>query len=228
MIAPDVKMVDLDPVGFGWVCSVITRRDRARRSGLTVLHESGHVVRVVHSTDGDLDAWHEPFANASERAHELLALAGVEEVTMLDRSGLDDLSAALVDAARRSPTQPEMLWACADAYRSHPAVALAPEREPSPWPAIAAAARSLGPHAWVDLVAHDDSGDVVTRLTAELRDGVVVLLTSTPPAMEPVVHVDIAQRDLEAALLAPDPLAHLRDLADDGLLEGSTGLERLP
>lgn len=207
MIAPGIEIVDLDPDGFAHLCALMARRERARTQ-LQVLHDGGKVLRVVHSTHGALPRHREPFDDPHARAAQLLADTDVDQVVLLDRGGLDDLTAAVDALATPERTQPEMLWLANQTFWSHPCVACAPAPPPSRWPAIQAALRSLGDD-YTAVLGVWRGDDPFLTLVGRVTGGILVSLTSAhepPPRSRAPELVERLERE------RPVPLAALCDL----------------
>lgn len=211
MIAADVRMVDLDPSGFPWLCSLLARRDRAATPTLQVLHDAGRVLNVVHTVRGRVSHHREPFGDPQSRARELLVSTDAERVVLIDRSKLDNLWAEIEALARPEVSQPELLWASNDRFWSHPAVATAPAAPRSAYPWVHGWFTSLGPDWW-GLVGAWRGEELVLSLVFHVRDGLVRAVTSgdafgwpRPPRRRAMNLVERAER------LGPVPLAVLCD-----------------
>lgn len=207
MIDPKVLIEDVDPDAFAHLNKVLSARDRRARTTLTVLHEDGNVVQATRPDVADVS---DP--------EKLRVEHGVDEVVLLDRRGLDDLSARLVDLARSTDDQGRLLSACRDVYLAHWAVTVVPRPGPSRWPVVRDAMASVPDGAW--LVAEADS----FTLAAEVRGGRIVRITSYPPEgahTEMRLHGTLA--DIDDVLLADDPLAFLRTLVDAGRVRFDQG-----
>ncbi len=246
MIAPDIAIVGLEPLGFAHLCGVVSRRERARGSEVQVLHERGDVLRVVHSEKGSINEFHESFDEPSRRATEILQSSEVARVVMLDREGLGDLSARLVELAKASATQTELLWKSSEVFWSHPAIATAPDRPRSLWNEISKRLSSLGDDFWV-LLAAWRSDSLFLTLAAHLENGNITTLTSVdglggprpsrgdaPELLEwaetlgnlPIVlFCDLG--DLDSVLMAADVTLALATLVDEGRTIEEKGIREL-
>ncbi len=231
MIAPDLRMVDLDPTGFPWLCGLLARRDRTPTPSLQVLHDGGRVLNVVHTVRGRQPGHREPFDDPHARAAELLASTDVERVVLIDRSELDNLWAEIEAFARPEVTQPELLWASNDRFWSHPAVVTAPAAPRSPYPWVHGWFSSLGPDWWGLVGAWRDE-ELVLSVVFHVRDGLVRTVTSGEAFGWPRLPRRRAMNLVERAeRLGPVPLAVLcdADALEAALTEPELGaaLERL-
>jgi hypothetical protein len=212
VIAPTVRMVDLDPEAFAHVERVLSSRDRSAPAAVTVLHDGRRALRVVHNATGELDV---ALADAgvdddrAAQAAELRMRLGVDSVTFVDRSRLDDLGRELVALGRTCSDQGELLWRARELWSSHPAIAIDPPPGPSRWPAVAARLRSLDDGSWIEVVATRAGGAEPWRLAARVEAGLLVEITSAPPAGPVAWRVEAPLATLDAVLLADDPLAAL-------------------
>jgi len=143
---------------------------------LQVLHDSGRVLRVVHSVQGVLDRHREPFDDAPAKAAELLEAEDVHRVVLIDRSGLRGLWERIDSFGSPDHTQPELLWSANEAFWSHPCVTTAPEPSASPWPALAHRVNSLGDFKALLGVWRGD--DLFLSFVATFRGGLMTELTS--------------------------------------------------
>jgi hypothetical protein len=176
MIAPDVVILDLEPVGFGVICALAEARQRRGERVVSVLHDAGRVVNVVCSRDGVLGAHREPFNDAQRRAATLLAATGADRVVLLDRSRVDDLAADLAGVSLTQRSQVDVFWDNADIFWSSAAIATAPAPPANPWRALPPLLRRAE-GAWA-LLALYDSDDCVATLLARVDGGQISLITS--------------------------------------------------
>lgn len=208
MIDPRVRIEDVDPDAFAHLNKVLSQRDRQGPNTLTVVHDNGRVVQATMPgiTDDDI-----------RDLEELGRQHGVDEVVLLDRRGLDDLSAQLVELARSTDDQGVLLSQTRDVYLGHWAVTVVPPPGPSRWPALREALNAVPDGAW--LVAEADD----FKLAAQVRGGRIVRITSYPPDG---AHIAVTLRstvdDVDAVLLADDPLGELRSLRDAGRVRFET------
>lgn len=192
MIDPAVAVEDVDPEAFAHMNAVLSRRDRSTQSTVTVVHEG---VETVADTE------------VLRQRH------GTEQVVLLDRRGLDDLSAQFVALAKSTEDQGELLARCRQAYLGHWAVTVAPAPSDAsdPWAPVRRLLESVPDGEWVEVVA----GEWV--LAAELRRGNIVRITSRPPGgATRALRVEGSVDDLDAVLSAANPLGELRARADAG------------
>lgn len=199
MIDPAVAIEDVDPAAFAHLNEVLSRRDRAAAAtSKTIVHDGVEAL-------GDLDALRQEH--------------GVDELVLLDRRGLDDLSAQLVEAARQTDDQGELLARCRQVYVNHPAVSFVPvppAEGPGAWGAVQQVLDSVPDGQWV----RAEAGAWV--LAAQVREGRIVRITSEPPeGSVNAVSLRGAVSDFDAVLAAEDPLAELRD----GVADGRLGLD---
>lgn len=210
MIAPDVRVVDVEPDGFGVLCTLAATYDRPTRGELHVLHDGGQVRRVVHTLNGPLQEHHEPLGdNLPRRAAELRELAGVDRVVLVERSGLVAQADAFAAAGPGSVDQPTALRRSNEVFWSSPAVVTdpaAPHTGPS-WERLEQHLRDLGSNYRALLAGYDGDRCSFTLL-AHLVQGRVVHLTSLrgllgdqrPPASDAAALVHAAET------LGPVPL----------------------
>jgi hypothetical protein len=210
VIDPAVPITHLDPDGVRRLMALVTSRSGAAGTQLTVLHDEGRVIGVVHSVDGHVDAHREDVTDPAALAAALLEATGVDRVVVLDRSRLDDVAAAVVDAARRLPSQGDLLLAAHDIWWSHPAVVTAPTPPLSSWAPVRDLLRGL-PDGWIHLAIGPDP-----RLDAHLRlaGGWIAEITGRDPAAGPLLRLDLDWADLERIAHAPVPLEALLDHLD--------------
>jgi hypothetical protein len=176
MIAPEVRMHDLNPDGF----AALNKRLSAVAWGageatLTVLHAGGSVINAVHSSRGVVGV------EELEEPEVMRVRHAVDRVLLLDRSRLGDLSSRLVDLARLSANQGELLWRAREVWNSHEAVVQSPAPEPSKWPAVSDRLARVPDDAWV--VARIRYGEGQSFVVAGcVVGGVLVEITSSVPA----------------------------------------------
>ncbi len=176
MIAPDVAIIDLEPVGFGLISSLAEARQRRGDRVVSLLHDAGRVVHVVCSRDGVLEAHREPFDDAQQRAAELLAATAADRVVLYDRTRLDGLAADLARIPHVERGQVEVFWDNADCFWSSAAIATAPAVPSNPWRGLEPLLRRVE-GAWA-LLALYDGDDCVATLIARVERGRISLLTS--------------------------------------------------
>lgn len=210
MIDPAVPIVHLDADGVRRLMSLVVRRQVSESTQLTVLHEAGRVISVVHSRDGHLLGHRGLITDPVAAAGALRRSAGVDRVVMLDRARLDDLAAAVVEAARRLPSQGDLLLEAHDLYWHHPAVVTDPAPPASSWAPVRDLLRAL-PDGWLHLSLGDDP-----RLDAHVlvRSGWVAAITGRDPGAGAVLRVVLGWDDVEAITAAADPVAALADALD--------------
>lgn len=230
MIAPDVLIVDLEPKGFALLSELASRRVYRTASEIHLLHSSGRVLNVVHTTEGVIERFREPFDDPASRAIDILGASGAERVILIDKDSIDELSAAQVELARRVETQTELLWRANDVFFTTSGVAVAPGPSPSSWGGLFERARVIGEDYWAVLGAWSDERLTVS-LIARIAGGLIKLLTSAdhfgerpdrsraPRLIEMVEETGPVKlalgcdlEDLGRLLSADDPLAALADL----------------
>jgi hypothetical protein len=238
VIATDVVICDLEPVGFGVICALAETRQRRGAQVVSVLHDAGRVVHVVSSRDGALATHREPFEDARERAAELLAATGADRVVLYDRTRSDELAGELARIRFAERTQLEVFWDNADRFWSSPAIATAPAPPANPWRALPEILRRAD-GAWALLALYDGDNCAATLL-ARIDAGRIVLLTSLdhldgatrPPRRDAAALVGQVEAGLgpvrlglicdvdrlSAALLEDDVPAAVSHLARDGAI----------
>ena len=202
MIDRAVAVEDVDPDAFAHVNAVLSRRDRSTESSVTVVLDD---VGTLTDVEG------------------LCAQHGAEPgdgLVLLDRSGLDDLSARFVELAKQTDDQGLLLARCRQAYLDHPAVtrlsplpALGPAAPTIGWAEVQSLLDGIPDGEWIEVVA----GDWV--LAAEIQNGSIVRITSRPPGEATrALRVQGSVDDLDAVLSAANPLGELRARAAAGLV----------
>lgn len=216
MIAPEIRIVDVEPDGFGIVCDLASSRHGAGNGELHVLHEAGEVLRAVHTISGPTAQHREPLGDdLPEKARALRTETGVDRVVLVERSGLlamaDDLAAtgpATIDQPTFFRRSNQLFWAS-------PAVVTdpAPPASGPAWELLEEHLRGLGDDFWGLLAGYD--GDVCAfTLLARFVGGRVVRLTS----MSSLLGADRPPADRAAELVAaaeqcgPLPLVLLASL----------------
>lgn len=184
MIDARIAIEDVDPEALAHINAVLCRRDRSTQTVVTVVHDG------VGSL-GDVE--------------ELRRQRGADELVLLDRAGLDDLSAQLVQIAKDTGDQGELLVRCRQAYVDHWAVTIVPPPAPrNGWAPVQELLRKVPDGHWMEATAGS------WTVAAQVRDGRIVRITSSPPSDEPrAVRIEGSVEDLEAVLLAADPWEEL-------------------
>lgn len=199
VIDPGIAIEDVDPDALARVNAALSSRDRAQRATKTIVHDGVEAL-------GDLEAL--------RREHD------VDELVLLDRTRLDDLSAEFVDAARATDDQGDLLARCRQIYVNHPAVTLVPcPAAGGPgWGPVQRLLRSIANGRWITVLVGE------WKLAAEINGGRIVRITSSPP--EGAVNA-VALRgsvdDLDAVLSAPNPIGELVGRVDAGLVAVDVG-----
>lgn len=217
MIDAGIRIVDLDPDGFSWLNDLLLKRDVARRSTVSVLHDGSRVIQVAGTAAADAgvaagDAVDDPEALADL----VLTRTGADEVTVLDRRGLDELSSDVVDLARRCASQGELLWRSRERWNNHPAVVLRPSPEPSRWPPVQELLARVPDDHWLVLQV---DGDAPFALAGRVRGGLLVELTSRPVEGPVSASIRAPREHVARVLGAGDPLAELVELLDDDAVD---------
>lgn len=208
MIAPDIRMVDLDSEGVAFINGVLSSRDRNTDRGVMVLHDGAEVIRVAGHV-GEVDVVGMAVGEPSATAERLRELTGAATLAFVDMRLLDSLSADLVDLARGCATQGELLWRARDLWNGHAAVEQAPSPRLSRWPDVEELLRRVGDGQWVLLrLRRSDGAD--WAFAAQVDGGVISMITSVPPASEDTaVTVELEVEQFRSMLQASDPLAML-------------------
>lgn len=221
MIAPGVRVVDVEPDGFGVLCALLAGAQMSGHGELHLLHDAGHVLRAVHTQTGATSDYHEPIVDPPGRARELRALTGVDRVVIVDRSGLSALAPALAAAGPAEVDQPEMIRRSTAAFWSSPAVATDPAPpDTAGWEALSRHLRTLGDDYWGLLAGYDGDVCAFTAL-ARFVHGRMALLTSLlpvlgssrPPASEAAALLAAAQTRGSVPLVLVADLDVLRSVA---------------
>lgn len=179
MIAPGIRVVDVEPDGFGVLCSLVPSYKRPTRGELHILHDGRSVLRAVHTLSGPTAAHHgalgDDLVAAAQRLREA---ADVDRVVLVDRDLLRAQAAAFAAAGPSSIDQPTMLRRSQSLFWSSAAVVTSPEPpSQAAWQRLAEHLRDLGSDYWVLLAGYDDDVCAFTLL-GRVVDGQVVLLTS--------------------------------------------------
>lgn len=206
MIDPKVRVVDVDPAGFAWLNGLLAARDVAGDGSVTILHESGEIVRAVHSWRGDLTEAEVGLVDISDADATRTAL-DADHVVLLDRTSLASLDATVTELGRTCPTQGELLWRSREAWNAHPGVVQSPPPRPSRWPNVAELVAGVPDGSWLVAVC---TGAPSWTVGAEVRGGVIVHITSAvPDGADVAIRVELPAVAWEAALAADDPLLAL-------------------
>lgn len=221
MIAPGIRVVDVEPSGFGELCALVSRYDRPSRGELHVLHDRGRVLRVVHTQDGPSQHRDHLGADLPAAAQRLRTSTGVDRVVLVDRDGLLALSPVLAAAGPSDIDQPEMLRRSTSAFWASPAVVT----DPAPpsvasWQRLAEHLRRLGDDYW-GLLAGYDGDTCVFTVVGRFVDGQLVLMTSLrsvlgddrPTAAKADQLVAAAEQHGPLPLVIVAPVDVLRDVA---------------
>jgi hypothetical protein len=179
VIAPGLRVVDVEPDGFGVLCALVPRHDRITRGELHLLHDDGRVVRAVHTVNGPTQEHREPLGDdLPDAARRLRERAGVDRVVLVDRDRLVTQESAFAAVGPSDIDQPttlhrsrQLFWA-SDAVVTDPA----PPTEES-WEALGEHLRALGDDYWGLLAGYD--GDVCAfTLAGRFVGGQLALMTS--------------------------------------------------
>jgi len=195
VIAPGIRMEDLDDGGFALLEEHVSRRDLGGGPELHVLHESGRVVSVLHTADGPLPGPHADVTAAD--APRLRAEHGVDRVVLLDADAFDateDVALVGLDVPQPTlfATQVERFW-------SSPAVITDPAPVLARWPELAEALKRVGDGS-VLLVVDD-----AIRLHGRLEGGLLTSVTTLRKRPDDVVlELCFTTAELESLLAAPD------------------------
>jgi hypothetical protein len=179
VIAPQVRVVDVEPDGFGVLCKLVSRYDRVSRGELHVLHDRGTVLRAVHTVSGPTAEFRAPLGpDLAAAAQRLRADAGVDRVVLVDRDRLVAQEAAFAAAGPSDIDQPTALRRSRELFWSSPAVVTDPAApSEDSWTSLAEHLRRLGDDYWGVLAGYDDDTCAFT-LVGRFVDGQLVLLTS--------------------------------------------------
>jgi hypothetical protein len=179
MIAPGIRIVGVEPDGFGVLCSLVPSHKRPTRGELHVLHDRGRVLRAVHTLTGPTADHREPLGrDLPAAAQRLRAAANVERVVLVDRDGLAAQADAFAAAGPSSIDQPAMMRRSQQLFWSSPAVVTDPEPpSTATWERLAAHLRDLGADYWALLAGYEGDTCAFTLL-ARFVDGQAVLMTS--------------------------------------------------
>lgn len=238
MIAPDVEIVDLEPKEFARICVLAAQAQARPERTVSVLHDCGTVVVAHDSGGGEVDARvREPFTDARRRAGELREITGADRVVLYDRARTDALGVRLVENASPHVTQLEAFWTNHRTFWSSDAIAVDPQPAASAWACLPERIDPLGDDWWAllalyegdacvaTLLGHVTGGrvDVVTSLdhlgtttTRPRRAAAVELLELVRPLGRAELVLVCDEERFGAALQAPDPLAAVAAIAEDG------------
>lgn len=227
MIAPAIRVVDVEPDGFGVLCSLVPSYKRPTRGELHVLHDGGQVLRVVHTLSGPTREHREPLGeDLSAAAQRLRAAADVDRVVLVDRDLLRSEACRLAEAGPSSIDQPTMMRRSQRLFWTSSAVVTVPEPpSQASWERLAAHLRGLGDD-YLMLIAGYDGDACAFTLLGRVVAGQVVLLTSLqdrlgpdrPLPVDPGHLVELAEERGPVALVLVATLDVLRRIA------GSTDL----
>ena len=222
MIAPGLRVVDVEPDGFGVLNDLVSRYDRPAAAELHVLHDRGAVLRVVHTLAGPV-AEHDAHLgdDLTAAAAALRRRTGVDRVVLVDRDGLSELSHPLAACGAPDVDQPTAFRRSHELFWASAAVVTDPE-PPSgtSWLALEDHLRALGDDYWALLAGYDGDRCAFTLL-ARFRTGQLTDLTSLQPLLGDARPAAPAVAELVAAaeemgplpLVLVAPLDVLRDVA---------------
>ena len=210
MIAPGLRVIDVEPDGFGVLNALVSRYDRPRSGELHVLHDDGRVLRVVHTLEGPTSRYREPLGDdLPAKAAELRRLAAVDRVVLVDRDGLSALSHLLSACGLPEVDQPTAFRRSHDVFWSSAAVVTDPAPPSSAsWDELEGHLRSLGEDYWALLSGYDGERCAFTAV-GRFVGGQMVHLTSLQPVLgdaRPAAG-EAAQLVGAAEQLGPVPLA---------------------
>lgn len=246
MIHPLIEIVDLEPDGFGHLTRIIGSRSQPVDE-LQVLHRGGRVIAAVHSLQGHIDQRElrldggritEPTVAASTLHQRGFAA----RVTVIDIDGITHLTGRINDLARQTLSQTELLALTTAAWWADPSVVTVPPAPQVTWPLVERWVRAQ-PGSWWAAFAGWGNDTLAFSVLAHVDDGLVDQLTSfqalnasdagldggcSPRRILDAVAalgrgpVRIAllgpAHEIEAALAAPEPLAHLlARLTEEGI-----------
>lgn len=185
MIAPHIRVVDVEPDGFGIVCSLAAAAGGSGSGELHVLHDRGRVLRVVHTISGaSADFWQPLGPDLPSAAAQLRDRAGVDRVILVDREQISSWGHALAQAGAPDVDQSTafrrtraVFWTCPGVVADPP-----PRRDTDSWDRLAEHLQSLGPDYWTLLAGYDGPRCAFTLL-ARLVEGQIVHLTSLAPLL---------------------------------------------
>lgn len=222
MISPHIRVVDVEPDGFGELCALVGGRGRPGAGELHVLHDRGRVLRVVHTHDGP--TWEHRDDLGSDlpaAAATLRARTGVDRVVLVDRDELLALAPQLAAAGPSDVDQPTMMRRSTATFWSSAAVVT----DPAPpsvasWESLTAHLRELGDDYWA-LVAGYDGERCAFTLLGRFVAGRLVLMTSLrrvlgdqrPGPDRAAELVAAAEQSGPVAFVLVAELAVLRDVA---------------
>lgn len=225
MIAPAIRIVDVDPEAFGLLNDLAVRLVHRGAHEVHIVHSAGRVMRAVDTRDGLLDP--ETIALTTDlaaSARSLRAQLGADRVVLVDRAGLEALAPSLAAAGPGTVDQTAMLRESTARFWSSAAVTTDPERPRDRWLPVVGALRELPSPASAVLIAYDGERTAIA-LQATIEGGWVVEVSSMaePPerdvaalqtvGAEVALIVDLDQ--LVKLSVAPDPWACLAALPKD-------------
>lgn len=215
MIAPGLRVVDVEPDGFGVLNALVSRYDRPTAGELHVLHDRGRVLRVVHTLEGPTSEHREPLGeDLPAKAAELRRQAGVDRVVLVDRDRLSDLSHPLSACGPPEVDQPTAFRRSHDVFWSSDAVVTAPAPpNRASWVELERHLSSVGNDYWGLLAGYDGDRCAFTAV-ARFVAGQMVHLTSLQPVLgdsRPGA-ADAAELVTAAERLGPVPLVLIAPL----------------
>jgi len=178
VIAPGIQIVDVEPDGFGVLCSLASRYDKPTNGELHVLHDKGRVLRVVHTLRGPLPI-RPVLDDLAKAAVSLRREHGVDRVVLVDRDLLVAQSHAFAAVGPGDVDQPTALRRSNELFWSSPAVVTdpAPPSGAASWERLEQHLRSLG-EDYQGLLAGYDGDRCAFTLLARFVAGRIVHLTS--------------------------------------------------
>jgi hypothetical protein len=184
VISPHIRVLDVEPDGFGVLCALARRRDLPTRGELHVLHDRGTVLRVVHTHDGPtMDHRADLGSDLPAAAARLRAAADVDRVVLVDRDQLVALAPQLAAAGPSDIDQPTMFRRSTSTFWSSAAVVTDPAApDPSSWERLTEHLRGLGDDYWGLLAGYDGDRCAFTVL-GRFVEGRLALMTSLRGAL---------------------------------------------
>jgi len=200
VIAPDVRIEDVDPLGFAWLCELASRRQQRDLPWLWIRHRGGRLTGSVPdaaATDPRLRAMD---LTAAEAPAAILGWYDHPRVVLIDENMVDALGAELDAAAEPNLDQLALFGRCKELFWRSAAVTTAPSapRAAAGWSTVRGV---LGARDMVMAIVVMDAERVHLALRAEVGKGLVQRITT--PALHSATGTELERA--VAAIDAPGP-----------------------
>ncbi|GAC1576576.1 MAG: hypothetical protein NVS3B24_06530 [Candidatus Dormibacteria bacterium] len=188
MIAPEVRIEAVDPLGFAWLCELASRRQQRDQPFLWVRHRGGQLTGSLPESVAADPRLQSIDLTAEDAAANVLRWFDAQRVVLIDENLVDDLGAELDGVADAALDQLAFFGRCQELFWASPAVRTAPGR-PAASRGWSRVRRALGSQDMAMAIVVMDGDRVHLALRAEVREGLVRRLTS--PSIEPGIGTEV-------------------------------------